>query len=350
MTALAALLGVLFGCEVVYTQDCVPPPPGVSGCLDTGVADSTAHDDSAQSMTETGTDDTGWPAGDWVAALQHKGLTFDTIQDAIADASDGDTVLVSPGTHLELIDFHGKAVHVRSTHGPLATVLDGGGTDSVVQIRALEPDTAILEGFTITGGKGHQGHGGGVFVENADPVIRHNVFVDNVASVGGGVYLRHGYATVTNNLFIGNEGGDGGAGIGCTNCKGRIAYNTFVDNVGNVGTVFEYYYEPQADLVGNLIVLPDDVPYVVRYWEPLGYTFESSHNLVWPEVPWVAPDAPEWPDGGTLHGPPEFVDQGGGDYRLAADSPAVDAGPAGDTDPDGSPADLGAYGGALGDW
>jgi hypothetical protein len=47
---------------------------------------------------------------------------------------------------------------------------------------------------------------------------------------------------------------------------------------------------------------------------------------------------------------PRFVDAGQGDYHLAAGSPCVDAGPpdAGYADPDGSPNDVGAYGGPLG--
>ena len=44
---------------------------------------------------------------------------------------------------------------------------------------------------------------------------------------------------------------------------------------------------------------------------------------------------------------PTFVDATGGDFHLAASSPLVDAGPSTSTknDPDGSPNDIGAYGG-----
>ena len=41
---------------------------------------------------------------------------------------------------------------------------------------------------------------------------------------------------------------------------------------------------------------------------------------------------------------------GTGDLRLAIHSPAIDAGPAGDPDPDGSPNDIGSFGGLWADW
>jgi hypothetical protein len=41
---------------------------------------------------------------------------------------------------------------------------------------------------------------------------------------------------------------------------------------------------------------------------------------------------------------------GTGDLRLAVHSPAIDAGPAGDPDPDGSPNDIGSFGGLWADW
>lgn len=349
------LLGLALGsgCEVVHTTECVPGPPGTAGCLDRD-SDPNATDTG---LTETGgspLQDTGWPAGDWVAALQWKGLSYDTIQDAISEASDGDTVLVAPGTHRERIDFHGKGIHVRSTHGARATVLDAEGRGSVVTIRAQEPSSAILEGFTITGGQGTDDHGGGVFVENADAVIKHNVFFDNRANVGGGVYLRHGEAMVHNNLILSNFATNGGGGVTCTNCKGGFRYNTLIDNDAVFGPAGEWFFEPQGDLVGNLILVPETVDHAMRYMEDLGYTFAFHHNLLWPEVPWVDEEQPNlvpWPDGeGLVYEQPSFQDADAGDFRLVDGSPGVDAGPEDETDPDGSRADLGAFGGPDGDW
>ncbi len=55
-----------------------------------------------------------------------------TIQAAINAASNGDTVLVSPATYYENINFNGKAITVASTNGPATTIIDGGQAGAVV--------------------------------------------------------------------------------------------------------------------------------------------------------------------------------------------------------------------------
>src|SRR5260221_9741131 len=55
-----------------------------------------------------------------------------TIQAAILAASNGDTVLVSPGIYRERIDFSRKAITVKSLSGPDVTTIDGGRAGPVV--------------------------------------------------------------------------------------------------------------------------------------------------------------------------------------------------------------------------
>jgi serine protease len=55
---------------------------------------------------------------------------FPTIQAAIDASLDGDTILVSPGTYHERIDFGSKAVTVESTQGASVTVIDGGAAEA----------------------------------------------------------------------------------------------------------------------------------------------------------------------------------------------------------------------------
>lgn len=332
----------LLSCTPIQSRSC----PQEADC--TPIAQDSVQD------TEPGdTQDSGawsWPEGD-VAILMGKGRSFSSIQAAITEATDGDVVLVRAGTHTERIDFHGKGIHVVSESGPWETVLDGtdlGG--SVVEIRAMEPDTAILEGFTIIGGTGTEGHGGGIFIENADPIIQHNIIVGNEANISGGVYMRHGEATVRNNIITGNRGIQGGGGVVCTNCRGQVLYNTFVENESPNGALGEWFFESEGDIIGNIIVATDKDAFLIRFMEPLGYTFDCSENLIWPEVDWVAENAPSgFPDcANTLYADPMFVDSER--YELAPGSPAADSGPAADLDADGSPADRGAYGGPFGDW
>jgi hypothetical protein len=55
-----------------------------------------------------------------------------TIQSAINGATNGDMVLVAPGTYFENINFGGKAINVTSESGPQATIIDGGNANPVV--------------------------------------------------------------------------------------------------------------------------------------------------------------------------------------------------------------------------
>ena len=334
------MLVLLLGCVPRTSTVCELLP-----CNEIVLEDSTVEvDDSSQDSTVEE------PA--YVAELVDKGLYFETIQEAISEASDGDVVLVQPGTHYENIDFHGKGIHLLSEAGADATVLDGQGAGSVVEIRAMEPETAILQGFTITNGSGTEDHGGGVFVENADPLILHNVVTGNTARIAGGIYMRHGAATVRNNIVVDNIAEQGGGAIVCTNCKGLIEFNTAVGNTAGNGPFAEIFYEPQGDWIANLIVVDqEDAFNAVRFMEPIGYTFDFQHNVLWPDsLPWIEPGNPwydEWPgDDSNVYGEPVFEDA----YRLAEGSPGIDGGPEDVLDADGSRSDVGAYGGPYGDW
>src|SRR5438309_7516139 len=55
-----------------------------------------------------------------------------TIQAAINAASNGDTILVAPGTYRENINFMGKAITVTSSGGPAVTTINGSARGTVV--------------------------------------------------------------------------------------------------------------------------------------------------------------------------------------------------------------------------
>src|SRR5205814_7634056 len=75
-----------------------------------------------------------------------------TIQAGINAASNGDTVLVAPGTYYENINFMGKGITVTSSGGPSVTTINGGAAGSVVMFRTNEGRNSVLSGFTITSG------------------------------------------------------------------------------------------------------------------------------------------------------------------------------------------------------
>ncbi|MCH2112422.1 MAG: hypothetical protein MK213_06150, partial [Planctomycetes bacterium] len=82
---------------------------------------------------------------------------FNTIQDGINGAINGDTVIVRDGTYAENIIFNGKAITLKSEHGPSMTSIDGGGFGTVVVFDANETSSTVLEGFTIFNGSASKG-------------------------------------------------------------------------------------------------------------------------------------------------------------------------------------------------
>src|SRR5438067_3929829 len=97
-----------------------------------------------------------------------------TIQAAINAATNGDTVLVAPGTYTENINFNGKAITVTSSGGPSVTIIDGNANGTVVIFANSETPNSVLNGFTIRNGLSQfsaptQGSGGGIYITNASP-------------------------------------------------------------------------------------------------------------------------------------------------------------------------------------
>ncbi|MGQ9591303.1 MAG: hypothetical protein ACUVYA_13540 [Planctomycetota bacterium] len=171
---------------------------------------------------------TGLPA----ATIRVPGDHF-TIQEAVDAAADGDTVLVADGVYAgggegnrPVVDFRGKAVYVRSEHGPGRCVLERG--EYVVRFASGETRASVLEGFTIR--RADPGAGIGCF--GASPTILRNIVVDNWSEYGLGAILLHDSAAIVHgNVVAGNRVYGDCAGIVC--CHGSdatISSNTIVGN------------------------------------------------------------------------------------------------------------------------
>lgn len=107
------------------------------------------------------------------------------------------------------MNFSGKNITVRSRSGAASTVINAGNQARYAVTFAMgEGRAALLEGFTITGGRGTMTgspNGGGVRIANASPTLRDLVITGNQSIRGGGVHVRSGApmlsgVTVRNNL------------------------------------------------------------------------------------------------------------------------------------------------------
>ena len=230
-------------------------------------------------------------------------------------------------------------------------VVTGSGTDK----------TAVLDGFTITGGFTYD-KGGGMYNESGSPTVTNCTFSDNRASnYGGGMYNNFSSPTITNCTFSGNSAGFGGgmSNYGgsptITNCtfsgnsvsgfsysSGGGMYNrsgsptitncTFIGNSvsdSGGGMCDEYYSSPT---VTNCILWGNTAAN-----GPQIYDSNSNPTITYSDI------QDGWAGTGNINADPCFVDADGNDnivgtiddnLRLLFGSPCIDAGDNNSVPPD----------------
>ena len=126
-----------------------------------------------------------------------------TIQAAINAASDGDTIVVAPGTYIENIRFLGKAITVTSSGGASRTVIDGGQNGTIVNFLGTETRESVINGFTMTDNavplptpSAVQAYG--ILVGGASPTITNNIITKNR---GFGISITQGGPLIQGNTI-----------------------------------------------------------------------------------------------------------------------------------------------------
>ena len=287
----------------------------------------------------------------------HVPRDYSTIQGAIDAAGPGDTVWVAAGTYTESVRLRPGVCLLGS--GARHTILDAGGQGRTLVDLTGAPGS-VVAGFTMRGVVPRPGcatedpfdcsgnwYTAGVYLgysslfgwddptREAPPIIANNVFASNYIGV---MLYHHGIAVVRNNVFVGNR-----SGFVANHYQDRtlLANNVFVGNselaIGNQAAYL--------DIIDNIIV-----------GSALGIRFQAIQtghiacNLFHGNG--ANANEPRFTIGtnGNVEADPNFV--GGGDYHLGPGSPGKDAGCHKDKvrEPDGTPPDLGAFGGPLAVW
>lgn len=178
---------------------------------------------------------------------------YQTIQEAIDAARDGDTIVVASGKYIGEgnydIRFNKKAIIVRSENGPDSTTISCGGTSADPKrafiFTGKEDTNSVVEGFTIEHGYAtdesiNKGWGGAVYIQYSSPKFMNCVFTACKAKYGGAIACRTSAPIFENCTFIANtafvEGGaiksEGAANPRIRNC--RFESNTAGERGGGI--------------------------------------------------------------------------------------------------------------------
>jgi hypothetical protein len=278
---------------------------------------------------------------------------YATIQEAINAVANGDTIIVKPGTYVELIDFSGKAITLRSEQGADFTIIDGNFAGTVVRCESGEGPDTILDGFTICNGYTKDG-GGGMINIGSSPTITNCIFFRNSAlgqffppfiypAWGGGMTNCSSSPTVINCLFCENsaDGIKDGYGGGMLNAASNptVINCTFSGNYAFGYTGIGYgggmYNEDSHPIVtgctfsgnysygyGGGMCNHDADPTVTNciLWDNTPDEIDGTATVTFSDV------KGGYPGTGNIDANPLFIDLFNSDFHLAHASPCINRG------------------------
>lgn len=304
------------------------------------IAASDALDASDAHYVRAGWTNARSPYATWETAATN-------IQDAINAAADGKLVLVTNGTYtLSAQVAVARPLTVRSVNGPGVTILNGAQRTRCVRLASAK---AVVEGFTITGGRSSPS-GGGVRIDDGGTlrgcVVTNNV-VTGSGNDGAGVWVQNGQ--VVNCLVAFNTSPDKAGGIyaqyGCLAENCTVVSNT----AATQGGVRGYGSTGMGILFRNCII-----------WNNAATGATDPNRDSTATITYAACCTTPLPATGSdnVTGDPLFANAAARDFRLTAASSCVDGGLAGtgptndldgvarplDGNADGTPrVDIGAY-------
>lgn len=261
---------------------------------------------------------------------------FASIQKGINSSSELDTVLVYQGRYYENIDFSGKGITVASTFMNLLTdslitntIIDGNNNGSVVTFSNSEDSLSVLEGFTVTGGNDYY-YAGGIYCNNASPVLNNLIITNNHSSdSGGGIYLNGSNPKIEKVIVSNNLSEYYGGGIYCYSSAPQIYNSTIVGNGGNYdgGGILSYY----SEIYIKNTILRNNYPYSID-----NFYGASTIDITYSNI------SGGYDGEGNININPLFETSWDGNYYLQPASPCIDSGdPNSPDDPDGTIADMG---------
>lgn len=306
-------------------------------------------------------------------------MQFNTIQNAIDNSDNGDTVLVGRNRYRERVNFNGLSISVLSDFVITGdqedieqTIIDGSANEgSVVVIRNCQQ--AVLSGFTITGG--FTDYGGGVYCRESNVTFSHLIVEGNETERNGaGIYCtRQGEILIHDVIIRNNTAGYVGGGFSCygganVTMRNVTMYDNECDHVGGALHCFRAELTLEnVTLVNNYALHSGGALYVTQagrvhinnsiLWENSPHEIylmsgndTTNVEIFFSDIEGGVGEIVDFEGGhmdwgvGNINSDPSFEDEDESDFNLSEDSPCIDAGHMEyDPDPDTTRRDIGAY-------
>jgi hypothetical protein len=140
---------------------------------------------------------------------------FQTIQEAVNNAGDGDTILIAPGVYTENITIAAKSLSLVGVDKE-TTVIDGNSSAQVLIIS----DGAAVAIYDLKLQNGRGTYGGGIRAEDSQLTIHNTILINNVTidsgsslGAGAGIFAVDTDLTILRSHLVANASSGGGGGI-----------------------------------------------------------------------------------------------------------------------------------------
>ncbi|MFQ6613951.1 MAG: right-handed parallel beta-helix repeat-containing protein, partial [Fidelibacterota bacterium] len=239
---------------------------------------------------------------------------FQTIQRALNEVNEFDTVEVAAGTYAGVgntqLDFGGVKSVLRSAEGPAATVIDCEDNSFGLEFSSGESPEVLVQGFTIKRGATPEG-GSAIRILNSSPTLRDLVLVNNTTGgTGSAVAVDSGDPRFINCILFQNTG-NGGA-VHSLNGNPVFEHCTILNNSGSDGSG-AFVVDGGSLTVLNSILWGNTLTGEEITDIPGTSAIDVSHSIVMGDYPGTA----------VFNGRPALVSPPTGDFSPEDYSPVI---------------------------